>query len=186
MCLTVEQAARLLDVTRDEAAGLLAALEFEGLVVHGKRRRYRSTSPLLSSGQSASCPPAGGRSASPAEIAAAALTQSRAPRALPAAVLEAPALWLSACGISSIPWSSSGGSRERWFVREIGALGSLLDDSPGHSYCLYASSCTQRLFWCTSPRSVRRHSRSPSGIGRSHECLHLLVVTGESRWRALC
>jgi hypothetical protein len=48
MCLTVEQAARLLDVTRDEAAGLLAALEFEGLVVHGKRGDYRSTSPLLS------------------------------------------------------------------------------------------------------------------------------------------
>ena len=48
MCLTVEQAARLLDVTRDEAGGLLAALEFEGLVVQGKRGDYRSTSPLLS------------------------------------------------------------------------------------------------------------------------------------------
>jgi hypothetical protein len=48
MCLTVEQAARLLDVTRDEAAGLLAVLEFEGLVVHGQQDTYRSTSPLLS------------------------------------------------------------------------------------------------------------------------------------------
>jgi hypothetical protein len=48
MCLTVEQAARLLDVTRDEAGGLLAVLEFEGLVVQGKRGDYRSTSPLLS------------------------------------------------------------------------------------------------------------------------------------------
>jgi hypothetical protein len=44
MCLTVEQAARLLDVTRDEAAGLLAALESEGLVVHGKHGVYRSAS----------------------------------------------------------------------------------------------------------------------------------------------
>ena len=48
MCLTVEQAARLLDVTRDEAAGLLALLESEGLVVHGQRGAYRSASPLLS------------------------------------------------------------------------------------------------------------------------------------------
>lgn len=48
MCLTVEQAARLLDVTRDEAAGLLTVLEFEGLVDHGKGGAYRSTSPLLS------------------------------------------------------------------------------------------------------------------------------------------
>ena len=48
MCLTVEQASRLLDVTRDEAAGLLAVLEFEGLVAPGKRGAYRSTSPLLS------------------------------------------------------------------------------------------------------------------------------------------
>jgi len=48
MCLTVEQAARLLDVSRDEAAGLLAVLEFEGLVVHSKHGDYRSTSPLLS------------------------------------------------------------------------------------------------------------------------------------------
>jgi hypothetical protein len=48
MCLTVEQAARLLDVPRDEAAGLLAVLEFEGLVVRGTRGDYRSTSPLRS------------------------------------------------------------------------------------------------------------------------------------------
>lgn len=48
MCLTVEQAARLLDVSRDEAAGLLAVLEFEGLVAHGKGGAYKSTSPLLS------------------------------------------------------------------------------------------------------------------------------------------
>jgi hypothetical protein len=48
MCLSVEQAARLLDATRDEAAGLLAVLECEGLVVHGARGGYRSTSPLLS------------------------------------------------------------------------------------------------------------------------------------------
>jgi len=48
MCLTVEQAARLLDVTRDEAAELLAMLEFEGLVVHGQRNAYRSAAPLLS------------------------------------------------------------------------------------------------------------------------------------------
>jgi hypothetical protein len=48
MCLTVEQAARLLDVSRDEAAELLAVLELEGLVVHGKHGAYRSTSPLLS------------------------------------------------------------------------------------------------------------------------------------------
>lgn len=48
MCLTVEQAARLLDATRDEAAGLLAVLESEGLVVHGQQDTYRSTSPLLS------------------------------------------------------------------------------------------------------------------------------------------
>jgi len=44
MCLTVGQAARLLDVSRDEAAGLLEALEFEGLVVHGMRGDYRRTS----------------------------------------------------------------------------------------------------------------------------------------------
>jgi hypothetical protein len=48
VCLTVEQAARLLDVTRDEAAGLLTVLESEGLVVLGQRKAYRSTSPLLS------------------------------------------------------------------------------------------------------------------------------------------
>jgi DNA-binding IclR family transcriptional regulator len=48
MCLTVEQAARLLDVTRDEAAGLLAVLECEGLVVQRQQGAYRSTSPLLS------------------------------------------------------------------------------------------------------------------------------------------
>jgi DNA-binding GntR family transcriptional regulator len=48
MCLTVEQAARLLDVSRDEAAGLLAMLESEGLVVHSQRGAYRSASPLLS------------------------------------------------------------------------------------------------------------------------------------------
>ena len=48
MCLTVEQAARLLDVTRDEAAGLLAVLESEGLVVHSQQGAYRSASPLLS------------------------------------------------------------------------------------------------------------------------------------------
>src|SRR5262245_39766848 len=48
MCLTVEQAARLLDVSRDEAAGLFEALEFEGLVVHGRRGDYRRMSPLLS------------------------------------------------------------------------------------------------------------------------------------------
>jgi hypothetical protein len=48
MCLTVEQAARLLDVARDEAAGLLAVLELEGLVVHGKHGVYRSASPALS------------------------------------------------------------------------------------------------------------------------------------------
>ena len=47
MCLTVEQAARLLDVTRDEAAGLLIMLESEGLVVHSPRGAYRSASPLL-------------------------------------------------------------------------------------------------------------------------------------------
>jgi len=47
MCLTVEQAARLLDVTRDEAAGLLAVLEFEGVVVHSPRGAYRSATPLL-------------------------------------------------------------------------------------------------------------------------------------------
>ena len=41
MCLTVEQAARLLDVSRDEAAGLLTVLESEGLVVHAKRRRLQ-------------------------------------------------------------------------------------------------------------------------------------------------
>jgi DNA-binding GntR family transcriptional regulator len=48
MCLTVEQAARLLDVSRDEAAGLLTVLEFEGLVVHSQRGAYRSASPVLS------------------------------------------------------------------------------------------------------------------------------------------
>ena len=48
MCLTVEQAARLLDVSRDEAAGLLTVLESEGLVVHSQRGAYRSASPLLS------------------------------------------------------------------------------------------------------------------------------------------
>ena len=48
MCLTVEQAARLLDVARDEAAGLLAVLESEGLVVHSAASTYRSASPLLS------------------------------------------------------------------------------------------------------------------------------------------
>ena len=48
MCLTVEQAARLLDVTRNEAGGLLAVLELEGLVVHGKHGVYRSASPALS------------------------------------------------------------------------------------------------------------------------------------------
>jgi hypothetical protein len=48
MCLTVEQAARLLDVARDEAAGLFAVLELEGLVVHGKHGVYRSASPALS------------------------------------------------------------------------------------------------------------------------------------------
>ena len=48
MCLTVEQAARLLDVTADDAAGLLAVLESEGLVVHSQQGAYRSASPLLS------------------------------------------------------------------------------------------------------------------------------------------
>jgi Mn-dependent DtxR family transcriptional regulator len=48
MCLTVEQAARLLDVAQDEAAGLLTVLESEGLVVHSKQGAYRSTAPLLS------------------------------------------------------------------------------------------------------------------------------------------
>jgi Mn-dependent DtxR family transcriptional regulator len=47
MCLTVEQAARLLDVTRDSAAGLLTVLESEGLVIHSQRGPYRSASPLL-------------------------------------------------------------------------------------------------------------------------------------------
>ena len=48
LCLTVELAARLLDVAREEAAGLLTVLESEGLVVHSQRGAYRSASPLLS------------------------------------------------------------------------------------------------------------------------------------------
>jgi DNA-binding IclR family transcriptional regulator len=48
MCLTVEQVARLLDVPRDEAAGLLAILESEGLLLHRASGAYRRPSPLLS------------------------------------------------------------------------------------------------------------------------------------------
>ena len=47
MCLTVEQVARLLDLPRDEAAGLLATLESEGLLFHGSNGTYRRPSPLL-------------------------------------------------------------------------------------------------------------------------------------------
>jgi predicted transcriptional regulator of viral defense system len=48
MCLTVEQVARLLDVSRDEAAGLLAALESEGLLFFGMNGVYRRISALFS------------------------------------------------------------------------------------------------------------------------------------------
>jgi DNA-binding GntR family transcriptional regulator len=48
MCLTVEQVARLLDVPRDEAGGLLARLESEGLLFHWTDGEYRRSSPLLS------------------------------------------------------------------------------------------------------------------------------------------
>lgn len=48
MCLTVDQVARLLDVPRDEAFGLLALLESGGLVIHRTDGRYRRASPLLS------------------------------------------------------------------------------------------------------------------------------------------
>jgi DNA-binding IclR family transcriptional regulator len=48
MCLTVEQVARLLDVPRDDAAGLLAMLESEGLLFHRANGAYRRPSPLLS------------------------------------------------------------------------------------------------------------------------------------------
>jgi DNA-binding IclR family transcriptional regulator len=48
MCLTIEQVARLLDVPRDEAAGLLATLESEGLLFHWSHDGYRLALPLLS------------------------------------------------------------------------------------------------------------------------------------------
>ena len=48
MCLTVEQVARLLDVPPDEAAGLLAVLESEGLLFHWTTGGYRRAAPLLS------------------------------------------------------------------------------------------------------------------------------------------
>jgi predicted transcriptional regulator of viral defense system len=48
MCLTVEQVARLLDVPRDEAAGLLAMLESEGLLCHWANGAYRRPSAPLS------------------------------------------------------------------------------------------------------------------------------------------
>jgi DNA-binding IclR family transcriptional regulator len=48
MCLTIEQVARLLDVPRDEAYGLLALLESEGLLFHPTNGRYRRARPLLS------------------------------------------------------------------------------------------------------------------------------------------
>jgi hypothetical protein len=47
MCLTVEQVARLLDVPRDDAAGLLATLESEGLLCHWTSGGYRLALPLL-------------------------------------------------------------------------------------------------------------------------------------------
>jgi len=48
MCLTVEQVARLLDVPRDEACGLMALLESEGFLFHRMNGRYRRAVPLLS------------------------------------------------------------------------------------------------------------------------------------------
>jgi predicted transcriptional regulator of viral defense system len=48
MCLTVEQAARLLDVPRDLAIAALSALEHEGLLVRCSNGIYRRVSPLLS------------------------------------------------------------------------------------------------------------------------------------------
>ena len=48
MCLTVEQVARLLDIPRDEAYGLLALLEHEGLLCHRQNGAYRRASPMLS------------------------------------------------------------------------------------------------------------------------------------------
>lgn len=48
MCLTHVQVARLLDVRRDEAMRLLAALEDEGLLVQCANSSYRRASPLLS------------------------------------------------------------------------------------------------------------------------------------------
>ena len=48
MCVTVEQAARLLDVPHGEAAQALSALEDEGLLLRGANGTYRRASPLLS------------------------------------------------------------------------------------------------------------------------------------------
>jgi hypothetical protein len=47
MCVTVEQAARLLDVPRDEAEQALSVLEAEGLLLRSAST-YRRASPLLS------------------------------------------------------------------------------------------------------------------------------------------
>ena len=48
MCVTVEQAARLLDVPHGEAAQALSALEDEGLLLRWANGTYRRASPLLS------------------------------------------------------------------------------------------------------------------------------------------
>jgi hypothetical protein len=48
MCFTVAQVARLLDLPQDEAAGLLALLESEGLLFHWTDGEYRRSSSLLS------------------------------------------------------------------------------------------------------------------------------------------
>ena len=47
MCLTVEQAARLLDAPPGEAMAALSALEEEGLLVRSPNGVYRLASPLL-------------------------------------------------------------------------------------------------------------------------------------------
>lgn len=48
LCLTAEQAARLIDVPRGDATQLLATLEDEGLLLRLRNGSYRRASPLFS------------------------------------------------------------------------------------------------------------------------------------------